>query len=80
MALKERTLGNKVLDEAVAFKLVLSKALEQQWSRIKILSHNKEFLRQLRQQSPSDSIVATMIDDIADMQKIFRMCSFCLVS
>ena len=79
-ALKERTLGNKILDDAAVVKLVLSKAMEQHWDRIKILSHNKELLRQLRHQSSSESRLTTLIDDITELQKMFRMCSFELVS
>mgnify|MGYP004711023431 CR=1 FL=1 len=63
-ALKERSLGNKDLNEVVAIKIVLCKALEQQWSRIKIYSQNKKLLRQLKYQSPLDSSIATLIDDI----------------
>ncbi|XP_027099254.1 uncharacterized protein [Coffea arabica] len=79
-ALKERTLGTKILDDAVAVKLVLSKAMEQHWDRIKILFHNKELLRQLRHQSSSESRLATLVDDITELQKMFCMCSFELVS
>lgn len=78
-ALKERSLGDKAIDEAVAIKLVLCKALELHWSRIKIHSHNQELLRQLKYKSPSNSRLATLIDDILNMQKLFRMCLFCLV-
>lgn len=46
-ALKERSLGNKVLDDTVALKLVLCKAVQQQWSRVKLNSHNKELMRQI---------------------------------
>ncbi|XP_027152430.1 uncharacterized protein LOC113752516 [Coffea eugenioides] len=79
-ALKERTLGTKILDDAVAVKLVLSKAMEQHWDRIKILFHNKELLRQLRHQSSSESRLPTLVDDITELQKMFCMCSFELVS
>ena len=44
-ALKERSLGTKLLDDAAAVKLVLCKALEQNWDKINILLQNKELLR-----------------------------------
>ena len=78
-ALKERSLGDKVINEAVAIKLVLCKALEQKWSRITIHSQNQVLMRQIKYKSPSNSSIATLIDNILNMQKLFRMCLFCLV-
>ncbi|XP_027118516.1 uncharacterized protein [Coffea arabica] len=75
-ALKERSLGTKLLDDAAAVKLVLCKTLEQHWDKIKILLQNKELLRQLKNPSSLDSCLTTLTDDIMELQKIFRMCSF----
>ena len=76
--LKERSLGSKVLDDALALKLVLSKAVQQQWSRIRLNLANKELLKQLTHTQPLDSRMATLLEDIANLQRLFYMCSFCL--
>ena len=47
--LKERSLGNKVLDAAQAVKLLLCKAVQYQWSRIRLNLDNKEPLKQIAQ-------------------------------
>nr|XP_027124351.1 uncharacterized protein LOC113741063 [Coffea arabica] len=44
-ALKERSKGDPVIDEAVAVHLVLCKALEHQWSRITICSQSQDLMR-----------------------------------
>ncbi|XP_027162908.1 uncharacterized protein LOC113763339 [Coffea eugenioides] len=77
-ALKERSKGDKVTDEAVAIQLVMCKALEHQWSRITIQFQSQDLMRQIKHKNPSSSRLATLIDDILSMQKLFRMCLFSL--
>ena len=74
--LKETSLGNKLLDEALALKLVLCKAVQRNWSKVKLNFCNKELWRQIIQQSPADSKMATVLEDISKLQRLFCMCSF----
>ena len=41
-----------------------------------MLLQNKELLRQLKNPSSLDSCLTTLTDDIIELQKMFRMCSF----
>ncbi|XP_027126082.2 uncharacterized protein [Coffea arabica] len=75
-ALRERSLGNITINDAVAIKLILCKALEQGWSRIAIHFHNQDLMRQMKNRCPSNSSLATLIEDILNMQRLFRMCLF----
>ncbi|XP_027122082.1 uncharacterized protein [Coffea arabica] len=77
-ALKEQSKGDKVIDEAVAIQLVICKALEHQWSKITIQFQSQDLMRQIKYKNPSSSRLATLIDDILSMQKLFRMCLFSL--
>ena len=76
--MKERSSGSKNVDEAVAIKLVMCGAVEQQWRRIKIQMQNKELL--LISQTALDSKVATLMEDIQSLKVLFQMWSFCLDS
>ena len=71
--LKEISLGNKLLDEALALKLVLCKAVQRNWSKVKLNFCNKELWRQITQQSPVDSKMATVLEDISNLQGLFCM-------
>ncbi|XP_027062993.2 uncharacterized protein [Coffea arabica] len=75
-AMKDISSGNKLLDEALALKLVLCKAVQRKWSNIKLSFGNKELWRQLKHQSPANSRLATVLEDISQLQRLFRMCSF----
>ncbi|CDP14470.1 unnamed protein product [Coffea canephora] len=79
-ALKERSKGDKVIDEAMAVHLVLCKAFEHQWSRITIQFQSQDLMRQIKYNSPSNSRLATLIEDILSMQKLFRLCLFSLAN
>ncbi|XP_027152078.1 uncharacterized protein LOC113752144 [Coffea eugenioides] len=76
--LKERSLGNQSLDDALALKLVLCKAAQYRWNRIKLNFANKELLKQLTKTQPMGSRMATLLEDIVNVKKLFCMCSFCL--
>ena len=76
--LKERSLGNQSLDDALALKLVLCKAAQYQWSRIRLNFANKEMLKQLTKTQPLGSRMATLLEDIVNVKRLFCMCSFCL--
>nr|XP_027086514.1 uncharacterized protein LOC113708252 [Coffea arabica] len=52
------------------------RTLEQRWSRIAIHFQNQELMRQISNRSPSNSSLATLIEDILNMQGMFRMCLF----
>ena len=69
-------MGDRTINDAVAIKLILCKALEQRWSRIVIHFQNQELMRQISNRSPSNSSLATLIEDILNMQRMFRMCLF----
>lgn len=75
-ALKDISSGNKLLDEALALKLVLCKAVQRKWSKLKLRFCNKELWRQLKHQNPADSKMATVLEDISQLQRLFCMCSF----
>nr|XP_027100913.1 uncharacterized protein LOC113720151 [Coffea arabica]XP_027101109.1 uncharacterized protein LOC113720465 [Coffea arabica] len=77
-ALKDISSGNKILDEALALKLVLCKAVQRKWSNLKLRFCNKELWRQLKYQSPANSKMATVLEDISQLQRLFCMCSFVL--
>ncbi|XP_071905812.1 uncharacterized protein [Coffea arabica] len=77
-ALKDISSGNKILDEALALKLVLCKAVQHKWNNLKLGFCNKELWRQLKHQSPTDSKMATILEDISQLQRLFCMCSFVL--
>lgn len=78
--MKERSSGSKNVNETVAIKLVMCRAVEQQWRRIKIQMQNKELLKQLISQRALDSKVATLMEDIQSLKVLFQMWSFCLDS
>nr|XP_027100870.1 uncharacterized protein LOC113719906 [Coffea arabica] len=74
--MNEISLGSKVLDDALALKLALCKAVHRNWSKVKLKFCNKELWRQIKQQSPADIKMATVLEDISKLQRLFCMCSF----
>ncbi|XP_027177880.1 uncharacterized protein LOC113777029 [Coffea eugenioides] len=74
--MNEISLGNKVLDDALALKLALCKAMHRNWSKVKLKFCNKELWRQIKQQSPANIKMAIVLEDISKLQSLFCMCSF----
>ncbi|XP_027155669.1 uncharacterized protein LOC113756069 [Coffea eugenioides] len=77
-ALKDRSSGDHIIDEATAIKLTLCKALDRQWSTISVHIRNKGLLKLLKLGKASDCRMTTLIEDILSLKSLFRMCSFCL--
>nr|XP_027102916.1 uncharacterized protein LOC113724190 [Coffea arabica] len=77
-ALKDRSSGDHIIDEATAIKLTLCKALDRQWSTISVHIRNKGLLKLLKLGKASDYRMTTLIEDILSLKSLFRMCSFCL--
>nr|XP_027060751.1 uncharacterized protein LOC113687311 [Coffea arabica] len=79
-ALRERSSGVQLVDEAVALKLAMCKATTLQQRKVQFQVLNKQLLNLIRSQKASDIRVATMVEDIVQLKGMFHMCSFCLVN
>ncbi|XP_027098791.1 uncharacterized protein [Coffea arabica] len=79
-ALKERSSGVQLLDDAVALKLAMCKANTLHQRNVQFQVKNRQLLNHIRTQKASDSRIATLVEDIVQLKRLFHMCSFCLAS
>ncbi|XP_027170518.1 uncharacterized protein LOC113774181 [Coffea eugenioides] len=79
-ALRERSSGVQLVDEAVALKLAMCKATTLQQRKVQFQVLNKQLLNHIRSQKASDIRIATLVEDIVQLKGLFHMCSFCLVN
>lgn len=78
--LQERGTGHKLIDEIGAIKLVLSKAVMQNWEKVEVQIQSKQVLNLIWHNKPQDMRLSTVLEDISHLKPLFHMCSFCLVS
>ena len=79
-ALKERSTGDHFIDEEVAIKLLLSKAVVLSWRKVEVQIQNKQTLNHILSHKTHDMRLATVLEDIYQLRLLFHMCSFCLTS
>ncbi|XP_027071712.1 uncharacterized protein [Coffea arabica] len=74
--LVERSSGREIQDEAEAVRLVLLKARQLSWQRIKIINANKQLIALLKSGKGDNPNTATLVEDIQALANLFQMCSF----
>ena len=75
-ALKDRSSGDKNIDDAAAVKLILCKALERQWCNIRIQVYNKDLLNRLKIGKSPDCRMTTILEDILSLKSLFECALF----
>ena len=79
-AAKDRSTGHHHVDELVAIKLLMSKALMLRWRKIEMQIQNKQALNCILSRKSHDIRQATLMEDIYQLSLLFQKCSFCPVS
>nr|XP_027086592.1 uncharacterized protein LOC113708329 [Coffea arabica] len=77
-AVKEYSTGNILMDTAVAIKLAMIKAREQQWRRIQVAITQRQLLKMIETKRATDIRLHSHIEDIYDLSSMFVECSFVL--
>ena len=67
------------MDEAIALKLAMCKAVNMQHRAVQFQVQNQKLLNHIRTKQVRDIRLATVVDDIVQLRLLFHMCSFCLV-
>lgn len=75
-SLKEFASKDKILDEAMAIRLVLAKAKLQQWDRIEVGIKQQKLIRMLKAGLANDIRLVELMEDIKDLSCLFKECSF----
>ncbi|KAL3533542.1 hypothetical protein ACH5RR_007063 [Cinchona calisaya] len=70
-ALIKRRGGEQVMIDANAIKMALIRAKEHGWSKIKVVSTNKELVDKLKKRKKNDVILAALVDDLSHACFIF---------
>lgn len=82
-ALRARSSGSALLDEASALKLAMCKIasmpVRTHIREVQFQVQNPQLLSQIRTNSVGDIRLATVVDDIVHLRELFPMCSFCLI-
>lgn len=76
-ALKERSSGDSLLDQAMSVRLILAKASGKQWRRVKIHLQSHQLLEWLSSGKSKIMGLATLFDDVQNLKTLFHTCSFC---
>ena len=67
-------------DQAGAVRLALLNAISQGWRNIKVELENRELVEYIKNTRTSNHLMATLIEDIQYICKMFQTCSFSPVS
>ncbi|XP_027121672.1 uncharacterized protein [Coffea arabica] len=82
-ALRARSSGSSLLDDANALKLAMCKIgsmpVRTHISEVQFQVQNPQLLSQIRTNSVGDIRLATVVDDIVHLRELFPLCSFCLI-
>ena len=76
--MRERESSNQVQHEAEGVKWALIKATEQGWRLVCIGVPNMDLLQQIQGTKTVGLWLATLIEDIRELSKMFYKCSFCI--
>ena len=77
-AVKEYSTGNILMDTAVAIKLAMIKAREQQWRRIQVAITQRQLLKMIETKRATDIRFHSHLEHIYDLSSMFMECSFVL--
>ena len=72
--------GDRILTEALAIRIGLLFAMEQQWASLEIQSECKALIVRLNEEAEDESQLAVIIRDIKQLKASFWKCNFYLVS
>lgn len=75
-AMKERSTGDSLLDQAMSVRLILAKARNKQWKRVKIHIQYQQLLEWLSSGKSKIMGLATLFDDVQNLKALFHKCSF----
>ena len=78
-ALRAKSSGSILVDEAIALKLAMCKTATTQAREVQFQVQNPQILNNIRTNRVSEIRLATVVDDILQLSQLFHMCSFCLV-
>nr|XP_027101745.1 uncharacterized protein LOC113722690 [Coffea arabica] len=78
-AIRARSSGSNLVDEAIALKLAMCKAAAELLTEVLFQVQSPQLLNFICTNRVSDIRLATVVDDIIQLRDLFHMCSFCLV-
>ncbi|XP_027118308.1 uncharacterized protein [Coffea arabica] len=71
----EQKKGDALMEETLAIRLALQMAREEGWGKIAIFSDCKTATNYINDNNVQDGILATILEDIADMVQVFDYCT-----
>ena len=74
-ALRERSSGDTLQDQAVAVRLALLKVAGQGWRNIKVELDNRKLVENITAAKYNNQLMATLIEDIRSIGTLFQQCS-----
>ncbi|XP_071923241.1 uncharacterized protein [Coffea arabica] len=74
-ALRERSSGDTLQDQAVAVRLALLKVAGQGWRNVKVELDNRKLVETITAATYNNQMMATLIEDIRSIGTLFQQCS-----
>ena len=74
-ALRERSSGDTLQDQAVAVRLALLKVAGQGWRNVKVELDNRKLVENITAATYNNQLMATLIEDIRSIGTLFQQCS-----